>query len=151
LEFGHGRYGADKKGLRIRKIWTRLSLWKSSWLLSRGRSRARQGGARLKAPQGHKCNPLGTQGGITIDIQSFYRRHSPENRRHKMRERVGWVRRKDQHQRREGSKRRTPSRKPRGVPKLHYPHLHRWRFPESPSPLCASIRVRWWGNASVHP
>jgi hypothetical protein len=30
LESGCGRYGAGKEGLRIRKIWTRLSLWKPS-------------------------------------------------------------------------------------------------------------------------
>jgi hypothetical protein len=53
------RYGARKEGLRIRKIWTRLILWKRSSLLSQGRSRASQGGARPKAPQGHKYNPLG--------------------------------------------------------------------------------------------
>jgi hypothetical protein len=50
--------------LRIRKIWTRLILRKPSSLLSQGRSRARQGGARPKAPQGHKYNPLGAQGGV---------------------------------------------------------------------------------------
>jgi hypothetical protein len=59
-----GRYGAVKEGLRIRKIWTRLILWKPSSLLSQGRSRARQGGARPKAPQGHKYTPLGAQGGV---------------------------------------------------------------------------------------
>jgi hypothetical protein len=52
-----GRYGAGKEGLRIRKIWTRLILWKPSSLLSQERSRARQGGARPKA--WHKYNPLG--------------------------------------------------------------------------------------------
>jgi hypothetical protein len=87
-------------------------------------------------------------------IQSSYRHQSPESCHHKVRERVGWARCKDQRRRREGSKRRTPSRWPRGVPKLHRCHLHRWRSPESPSPLCASIlvggvmspfipRVRW--------
>jgi hypothetical protein len=84
-------------------------------------------------------------------IQSFYRRHSPENRHRKMRERVGWARRKDQRRRRAGSKRRTPSRWPRGVPKLHRRHLQRRRSPESPSLICASIFVRWWGNVFVHP
>jgi hypothetical protein len=64
------------------------------------------------------------------------------NRRRKMRERVGRARRKDQRRRREGSKRMTPSRWSRGVPKLHHRHLHRRRSPESPSPLWASIRVR---------
>jgi hypothetical protein len=37
-----------------------------------GRSRARQDGARPKAPQGHKYNPLGTQGGI-IDPSNHLR------------------------------------------------------------------------------
>jgi hypothetical protein len=32
--------------------------------------------------------PKGTPRGLPIDIQSFYRCHSPENRRRKMRERV---------------------------------------------------------------
>jgi hypothetical protein len=50
LESGRGRYGAGKEGLRIRKIWTRLSLWKPSWLLFQGRSSGRQGGARPKTP-----------------------------------------------------------------------------------------------------
>jgi hypothetical protein len=49
-EFGCGRYGAGNEGLRIRKIWTRLILWKPSLLLSEGGSHARQGGARPKAP-----------------------------------------------------------------------------------------------------
>jgi hypothetical protein len=40
-----------------------LSLWKPSSHLRQGRSRARQVGARPKAPQGHKYNPLGAQGG----------------------------------------------------------------------------------------
>jgi hypothetical protein len=113
-------------------------------LLSQGGSRARQGGARPKAPQGHKYNPLGAPRWLPIDI------HSLESRR-KMRERVRWARRKDQRRRREGSKRRTPSRWPRGVPKLHRSHLHRRRSPESPSPLCASICVRWCGNVYVRP
>jgi hypothetical protein len=42
----------------------RLILGKPSSLLSQGRYRARQGGARPKAPQGHKYNPLGAQGGV---------------------------------------------------------------------------------------
>jgi hypothetical protein len=42
-----------------------------------------------KGTQGHKYNPLGAPRWLPIDIQSFYRRHSPENRRRKMRERVG--------------------------------------------------------------
>jgi hypothetical protein len=54
LESVHGRYDADKEALRIRKIWTRLILWKPSLLLSRGGSRTRQGGARPKAPQRYK-------------------------------------------------------------------------------------------------
>jgi hypothetical protein len=41
-----------------------LILWKPSSLLSQGRSRTRQGGARPKAPQGHKYNPLGGQEGV---------------------------------------------------------------------------------------
>jgi hypothetical protein len=45
-------------------FWTRLILWKPSSLLSQGRSRARQGGARPKAPQGHKYTPLGAQRGV---------------------------------------------------------------------------------------
>jgi hypothetical protein len=44
----------QKEGLRIRKIWMRLILWKPSLLLSQGGSRARQSGARPKAPKGHK-------------------------------------------------------------------------------------------------
>jgi hypothetical protein len=64
LESGRGRYGAGKEGLRIKKIWRRLILWKPSSLLSQGRSRARQGGARPKAPQGHKYTPLDDQGGV---------------------------------------------------------------------------------------
>jgi hypothetical protein len=40
----------------MRKIWTRLILWKPSSLLSQGRSRARQGGARPNAPLGYKYN-----------------------------------------------------------------------------------------------
>jgi hypothetical protein len=68
-----------------------------------------------------------------------------------MRERVGWACRKDQRRRREGSKRRTPSCWLRGVPKIHHGHLRQRRSPKSPSPLCASILVRWWGNVSVHP
>jgi hypothetical protein len=89
LESGCGRYGVGKEGLRIRKIWTRLILWKPSLLLSQGVYRARQGGARPKVPQGHKYKPLGAPRGLPIDIQSFYRYHSLENRRCKMRERVG--------------------------------------------------------------
>jgi hypothetical protein len=61
---GRGRYCAGKEGMRIRKIWTRLILWKPSSLLSQGRSRTRQGGERPKAPQGNKYNPLGAQGGV---------------------------------------------------------------------------------------
>jgi hypothetical protein len=54
---GRGRYGAGKEGLRIRKIWTRLSLWKPSSLLSQGRSRVRQGGARPRLPKGINTTP----------------------------------------------------------------------------------------------
>jgi hypothetical protein len=64
LESGRGRYDAGKEGLRIKKIWMRLILWKPSSVLSQGRSRARKGGARPKAPQGYKYNPLGAQGGV---------------------------------------------------------------------------------------
>jgi hypothetical protein len=35
-----------------------------SSLLSQGRPRVRQGGARPKAPQGHKYTPLGAQGEV---------------------------------------------------------------------------------------
>jgi hypothetical protein len=70
LEFERGRYGAVKEGVRIRKIWTRLILWKLSLLLSQGGSRARQGGARPKAPQEHKYNPLGVPRCLPIDICS---------------------------------------------------------------------------------
>jgi hypothetical protein len=73
----------------IRKIWTRLILWKPSSLLSQGRSRARQGGARPKAPQRHKHNPLGAQGGVidpsihqrATDTKEKYREKA--NGRHK--------------------------------------------------------------------
>jgi hypothetical protein len=79
LESGRGRYGAGKEGLRIRKIWTRLILWKPSFLLSQGGSRARQGGARPKAPQEHKYNPLGVPRWLPIDIHSSEsRRRSPQ-------------------------------------------------------------------------
>jgi hypothetical protein len=78
LESRRGRYGASKEGLRIRKIWTSLSLWKPSWLLSQGISRGRQGGACPKNPQKHKYNHLGAQGEVTMEFQPFYRRHSPE-------------------------------------------------------------------------
>jgi hypothetical protein len=74
-----GRYGTGKEGVRIRKIW--LILWKPSLLLSQGGSRARQGGACPKAPQGHKYNPIGAPIWLPIDI------HSSESRL-KMRERV---------------------------------------------------------------
>jgi hypothetical protein len=79
LESGRGRYGAGKEGLRIRKIWTRLILWKPIFLLSQGGSRARQGGARPKAPQEHKYNPLGVPRWLPIDIHSSEsRRRSPQ-------------------------------------------------------------------------
>jgi hypothetical protein len=68
LEYECGGYGARKEGLRIRKIWTGLSLWKPSLLLSLGRSRARQGGAHLKAPQEYENNPLGAPRGLAIQI-----------------------------------------------------------------------------------
>jgi hypothetical protein len=79
-------------GVRTWEIWHRQGraanqenldetffLWKPSLVLSQGGSRARQGGARPKAPQGHKYNPLGTPRGLPIDI------HSSESR-HKMRD-----------------------------------------------------------------
>jgi hypothetical protein len=66
LESRRGRYGVGKTGLQNRKVGTRLILWKQSFLLSQGRSHARQGGARPKAPQRHKYNPLGAQGGWSI-------------------------------------------------------------------------------------
>jgi hypothetical protein len=50
-------------------------------LLSQGGSRARQGTARPKAPQGHKYNPLGASRWLPIDI------HSSESR-HKMRDEI---------------------------------------------------------------
>jgi hypothetical protein len=59
-----------QEGPRIRKIW--LILWKPSLLFSQGGSRARQGGARPKEPQGHKYNPLGAPRWLPIDIQSFH-------------------------------------------------------------------------------
>jgi hypothetical protein len=46
---------------------TRLILWKPSLLLSQGGSRAWKGGARPKAPQGHKYNPLGTPRWLPIE------------------------------------------------------------------------------------
>jgi hypothetical protein len=64
LESERERYGAGKEGLRIKKIWTRLSLWKPSSLLSQGRSRASQGGERPKAPLGYKYSPLGAPKGV---------------------------------------------------------------------------------------
>jgi hypothetical protein len=64
---------------------------------------------------------------------------------------IRWVLREDQHQRREGNKRRAPSHRPTGVFKLHHHHLHRRHSSEAPPPLCASILVRWWGNISAHP
>jgi hypothetical protein len=74
LESGRGRYGAGKEGLRMRKIWTRLILWKPSLLLSQG-SHARQVRACPKAPERHKYNPLGAPRWLPIDI------HSSESRR----------------------------------------------------------------------
>jgi hypothetical protein len=76
VQSGRGRYAAGKEGLRIRKIWTRLILWKPSLLLSQGGCHARQGGACPKAPQGHKYNPLGTPRGLHIDIHSSESRHN---------------------------------------------------------------------------
>jgi hypothetical protein len=64
----------------IRKIWTSLILWKPSSLLSQGRSRARKGGGRPKAPQGYKYNPLGAQGGV-ID-PSIHQRAADTKEKH---------------------------------------------------------------------
>jgi hypothetical protein len=47
----------QQERMRIKKIWTRLGLWKPSSLFSQGRSRARKGGAHTKAPLGYKYNP----------------------------------------------------------------------------------------------
>jgi hypothetical protein len=152
LESGRGRYGVGKEGLRIRKIWTRLSLWKPGSLLSQGRSLARHGGARPKTPQRHKYNTLSAQWEVTIHIPPFYRRHSPENRRHRWgRELDEFVARINTNGGKEAIGGWTPSCWPRDVPKLHRCHLHRQHSPESPSSLCALILVRWWGNVSVHP
>jgi hypothetical protein len=78
---GRHRYGAGKEGLRIRKIWTSLILWKPSFLLSQGRSRARQGGAHPKAPHGHKYTPLGAQGGVINP--SFHQRAAETKEKHR--------------------------------------------------------------------
>jgi hypothetical protein len=59
----------------------RLILWKPSSLLSQGRSRASQVGARPKAPQGHKYNPLGAQGGV-ID-RSIHQRAANTKEKHR--------------------------------------------------------------------
>jgi hypothetical protein len=59
----------------------RLILWRPSSLLSQGRSRARQVGARPKAPQGHKYNPLGAQGGV-ID-RSIHQRAANTKEKHR--------------------------------------------------------------------
>jgi hypothetical protein len=77
LVYGSGRYSIGKVGLQNMKVLTRLILWKPSSLLSQGRSRARKGGARPKAPQWHKYNLLGVQGGV-IDPSI----HSSESRQH---------------------------------------------------------------------
>jgi hypothetical protein len=116
LESGRGRYGTGKEGLQIRKIW--LILWKPSLLLSQGGSRARQGGARPKAPQGHKYNPLGSPRWLLIDI------HSSESRR-KMRKReldelVARINAGGEKEARGGLQ----AAGLRGVPKLHRRHVH---------------------------
>jgi hypothetical protein len=63
-------------GIRTWEIWHRegratkqKSLYEADFIETKfpslqGRSRARQGGARPKDPQGHKYNPLGTQGRV---------------------------------------------------------------------------------------
>jgi hypothetical protein len=56
-------------------------LWKPSSLLSKGRSHTRQGGARPKAPQGHKYNPLGVEGGV-ID-PSIHQRAADTKEKHR--------------------------------------------------------------------
>jgi hypothetical protein len=73
LEFGRGRYGTDKEGLRIRKIWTRLILWKPNSLLSQGRFRARQGGVCPRLPKGINTTPW---------VPKDWSIHSSESRRH---------------------------------------------------------------------
>jgi hypothetical protein len=72
FESERGRYDVGKVGLQNKKVCTRLILWKPSSILSQGRSRARQGGARPNAPQGHKYNSLGAQGGV-IDPSNHQR------------------------------------------------------------------------------
>jgi hypothetical protein len=59
-----------------------MILWKPSLLLSQGRFHARHGRARPKAPQGHKYNPIGAQGGdqsihpLEVDAKRRHRRES---------------------------------------------------------------------------
>jgi hypothetical protein len=81
LESGRGRYDVGKAGLQNRKVWTILILWKPSLLSSQARFRGRQGGARPKAPQRHKYNPLGTQGGV-ID-PSIHQRAADTKEKHR--------------------------------------------------------------------
>jgi hypothetical protein len=80
-------------GVRTREIWRRqgraanqenldeTDIMETKFASLRGGSRARQGGARPNAPQGHKYNTLGTPRWLTIDI------HSSESR-HKMRDEI---------------------------------------------------------------
>jgi hypothetical protein len=70
-----------KAGLQNRKVCTRLILWKPSSLLFQGRSHARQGGVRPKAPQGHKYNPLGAKGRV-ID-PSIHQRVADTKEKHR--------------------------------------------------------------------
>jgi hypothetical protein len=77
-------------GVRTWEIWCRqeraanqenldeANFMETSSLLSQGRSRARQGGALPKAPQGHKYTPLGAQGGV---IHPSIHRNSAKPRR----------------------------------------------------------------------
>jgi hypothetical protein len=81
LESGCDRYDTHKERMRIRKIWTMLGLWKPCSLLPQGRSRTRQVESRPKAPQGHKYNPLGAQGGV-ID-PSIHQRAADTKEKHR--------------------------------------------------------------------
>jgi hypothetical protein len=75
------RYGVGKAELQNRKVWTRLILWKPSLPSSQARFHGKQGGAHPKAPQGHKYNPLGAQGGV-ID-RSIHQRATDTKEKHR--------------------------------------------------------------------
>jgi hypothetical protein len=124
LESRHGRYGAGKKELRIKKIWTMLILCKPSLLLSQGGSHARQGGALPKAPQGHKYNCLGAPRWLPIDI------HSSES-----------CRRSPQEEDAEALPQRCRSWRTARI------DLHRMHLPHSTIPCLAS----WWSRFVVCP